>query len=439
MIVVPEITPSGRFELKYYNAPAAEPECNLNESGTLVREWQLEEAFGRHPLLQLAWSTDHMVSLQLHTSPMPLQPKANPSLSAKVLHAGMEHRGSLALNKNQVMVQESQLAKTRFNIVGFPDFLTPEKQRASISGIDDSKRQALKSVAEELSGGATLTLATAPRHIIFECDDGWKITVVKDETPTRGSVSYIGLIEKSDGGDYGADEVGDLLRGLNYFFAFAACTYCHPTVVIGYDSRRRPVWGKIGRFAMDWLPPTNWFNNIEFRMGAVLEQLFPKFWLRWREHEDEIVAIIECYVHSYAMRKAGIANDAVAKSYTGLNLLSSLQQGRAVGGSKNIKKTLSEYKIPNLSTAVVRRISNRLGGRKKQGPDLLDRVRNYIAHPLETGTSVKVKQEPLKYLDSEPVDYVYLHDLSQFYLEYMFLAYCVLGFADHRPLLESIL
>ena len=54
MIVVPEITPSGRFELKYYNAPAAEPECNLNESGTLVREWQLEEAFGRHPLLQLA-------------------------------------------------------------------------------------------------------------------------------------------------------------------------------------------------------------------------------------------------------------------------------------------------------------------------------------------------------------------------------------------------
>ena len=189
---------------------------------------------------------------------------------------------------------------------------------------------------------------------------------------------------------------------------------------------------------MDWLPPTNWFNTIECRMGAVLEQLFPKFWLKWREHKHEIVAIIECYVHSYAMRKAGIANDAVAKSYTGLNLLSSLQQGRAVSGSKNIRKTLSEYKIPNLSTAVVRRISNRLGGRKRQGPDLLDRVRGYIAHPLDTGTPAKVKQEPLEYLDSEPMDYMYLHDLSQFYLEYMFLAYCGLGFADHRPLLESI-
>ena len=79
MIVVPEVTPSGHFELKYYNAPAAEPECNLNDSGALVKEWQLEEAFGRHPLMQLAWRDDHMVSLQLHTSPMPLQPKVNPS------------------------------------------------------------------------------------------------------------------------------------------------------------------------------------------------------------------------------------------------------------------------------------------------------------------------------------------------------------------------
>ena len=77
--------------------------------------------------MEQAWSNDHIVSLQLHASPMPVQPKANPSLAAKVLHARMEHRGSLALDKNQVIVQESQVAKTRFNIVGFPDFLTPER------------------------------------------------------------------------------------------------------------------------------------------------------------------------------------------------------------------------------------------------------------------------------------------------------------------------
>lgn len=301
-----------------------------------------------------------------------------------------------------------------------------------------SKRQALNSVAEGLTGGAKLTLATAPPHIILECDDGWKITVVKEEIPTRDSVSHIRLIEQADRTKYGADQLGDLLNALKYFFAFAACTYCFPTVVIGFDSRNRPVWGKAGRFVMDWLPPTNWFNHIGLRTGAALEELFPKFWLKWRDRRDEIVAIIECYVHSFAMRKTGIANDAVAKSYTGLNLLASLQREKEVSGSKYIKESLSDYSVPNLSTPVVDRIAKHLGGRRRQGPDLLDRVRGYIAHPLEKGTPVKVKQEPLFYLDREPREYLYLHDLCQFYLEYMFLAYCGVTYTDHRPLLESV-
>ena len=317
MIVVPEITPSGYFELKYYNAPSAEPESSPIGRGTLVKRWQLEEDFGRNPLLQEMWSKEHTASLQLYTSPLPLQPRQNLCLAVKVLHAGMEHRGSLTLDKNQIDVRESKIANTKFNLVGFPDFLSPERQRDSISGIDDIQRQTLRSVADELSGGATLTLNPAPRHAILECDDGWKITVVKNETPTRGFVSHIGLIKKGDGTEYDADEVGDLLRALHYFLAFAAGTYCHPTVVVGYDSCRRPVWGKIDRFAMDWSSPNNWFNNMKFRTGSFLEELFPQFWLKWRAHKDEIITIIECYVHSYAMRKAGIPNDAVAKTLHG--------------------------------------------------------------------------------------------------------------------------
>ena len=438
MIIVPEITASGYFQLNYYNAPAAKPECDLNGGGVPLTEWRVEEDFGRHPLLYQAWSNDYLVSLHLHSSPMPFQPKVDPSLAAKVIHAGIQHRGRLALDKNQVMKKESQLVKTRFNLVGFPDFLTPERQRDSISGIDDSKRQALRSFAKELTGGATVNVALAPHHVVLECDDEWKITLIRDEKLTRGSVSHVGVIEKGHGDPYNTDEVSEMLRCLKYFFAFAACTYCYPTVSIGYDFHQQPVWGQIGRFALEWRPPTNWFNNINLRMGKVLEQLFPKFWLKWQDHKNEMIAIIECYVHSYAMRDLGITNDAVAKSYTGLNLLSSLQQGKVVSGSTNIKNTLSVYDIPNLTTAVVERIAKRLGSRKRQGPDLLDRVRGYTAHPLEGGMSVKVKQEPLKYLDSEPRDYVYLHDLSQFYLEYTFLAYCGLRFADHRTLLEDI-
>ena len=36
------------------------------------------------------------------------------------------------------------------------------------------------------------------------------------------------------------------------------------------------------------------------------------------------------------------------------------------------------------------------------------------------------------------MEYLHLHDLSQFYLEYMFLAFCGLSFEKHRPLLEDI-
>lgn len=440
LIVVPEITSSGYFELKYYNALAAEPEREVDASGNQVSSWQLEEALGRDPLLQRAWRNDQIVSLQLHTSPMPLQPKIDQSLSARVIYAGMQHRGSLALGDNQVIVRESQLTTTKFNLVGFPDFSAFGRQGHSGSGLDEAKRQALNSVAEGLTGGAKLTLATAPPQIILECDDGWKITVVKEESPTRDSVSHIGLIEQTDSTSYGANQLGDLLDALNYFFAFAACTYCFPTVVVGFDARNRPVWGKVARFAMDWLPPTNWFNRIGLRTGAALEELFPKFWLKWREHRDEIVAIIECYVHSFAMREAGIAKDAMAKSYTGLNLLASLQRGKEVSGSEYIKGTLSDYSVPNLSTPATDRIAKRLGGRgrRRQGPDLLDRVRGYVAHPFEKGTPVKVKQEPLKYLDREPREYLYLHDLCQFYLEYIFLAYCGVTYTDHRPLLENI-
>ena len=438
MIVVPEITPSGYLELQYYNAPSAEPESSPIGRDTLVKSWQLEEDLGRNPLIQEVWRKEHAVSLQLHTSSLPFQPRENPLLAVKVLHAGLEHRGILGLDKNQVNVRNSKIAKIKFSLVGFPDFVSPERQRDSVSGIDISHLQTLRSLAERLGGGATLTLNTASHSVILECDDGWKITIDKDKTLTRGSVSHIGLIEKNDGTEYDADEVGDLLHALNYFLAFAAGSYCHPTVLVGYDSRSRPVWGKTNRFETDWPSPNNWFNNINFRTGSFLEQLFPQFWLKWRDHKDEIIAIIECYVHSYAMRKAGIPDDAVAKSYTGLTLLSSLQQGRNVSGSsKNIKKTLSEYSIPNLDTCIGNRISSRLGGRKRQGPDLLDRVRGYIAHPLQVGTPVRVKQDELKHIGSDPMGYVYLHDLSQFYLEYMFLAYCGLCFKDHRPLLES--
>ena len=163
-------------------------------------------------------------------------------------------------------------------------------------------------------------------------------------------------------------------------------------------------------------------------------------------HRDEIVAVLECYVHSSAMRQAGVPKDAVAKSYAGLEILASLARGATIGGnaSKVVHKILSCYKVPNLcldqsETPVMGRLCKDLGESELRGVDLLGSVRNYVAHPLDRGREAKVKQEHLDHLDANSATYFYLHDLSQFYLEYALLKF--LGFEvgdNHRQLLESL-
>ena len=72
---------------------------------------------------------------------------------------------------------------------------------------------------------------------------------------------------------------------------------------------------------------------------------------------------------------------------------------------------------------------------------MLNEVRNYVAHPYEREKSATIKDRFLKYLDPDMLQYIYLQDLSQFYLEYLFLKYCNPIFCErenwHRSLLES--
>ena len=102
-----------------------------------------------------------------------------------------------------------------------------------------------------------------------------------------------------------------------------------------------------------------------------------------------MVAAIECYVHSNRMREAGIANDAVAKSFAGLEILAGLLLRRTIVGDadKEITKTL-EGQIPHLclkqsETPLLYKLCKDLKVKDDQGPFLLNKVRNYVAHPLD--------------------------------------------------------
>ena len=146
--------------------------------------------------------------------------------------------GALGLDKNRVIVQNVPLKRSEFCVVGFTDF----------------------------------KLLTR-RPIDLASDDGWNISLSRNEEPTRNLVSHTGLIERSGDSEYDTDELDDLLRGLKYFLAFAAGAYCLPTVVIGYDAQSLPIWGQVGQFEADRRHTVNWFS-ILFPMGLFWKTCF---------------------------------------------------------------------------------------------------------------------------------------------------------------------
>ena len=447
IIVVPVITDEGYFKLKYFNALAWEPPTQIGKGGASFKRWGFDELFGKHPLLQQAWQRDDPVTLRLHASQSPNQGSSSPSLDARVLFAGIHHRGDLALNQNQVEIRDSRLRKAKFCILDFPDFVTPQKEWNSISGVYDPQiDQILKSVSSKLGGDAAIVVRPARRDVLLDSGHEWKIRLTKDEEQTRDLIGHTGVIERNDGSEFDASELSDVLDGIKCFCAFTAGASRHPTVVIGYDSTGNPIWGQIGLFDADQQHTTNWFNNsCTIPSGVTLECLFTGYWRKWSEMRDEITAVIECYAHSNTLVRAGAAKDAVAKSCAGLEILASLILGETIVGnpSEPIDNVLSNNEIPNRflgesETPVLAKLTDDLQVRPAKGSDLLNKVRNYIVHPLDRNTKAEIKKLHLECLEVDPLRYVYLHDLSQFYLEYLFLKHCAYRPSEYRPLLEQI-
>ena len=162
MIIVPEIAPEGYFRLKYFNAPAYEPEVG----GDGTRSWVGEEMFGTHPVLKRAWQSRSHADLQLHPSPMPIEHGANPTLDVKVLFADYQHRGELVLYDNQVTLKGYSLNKVEFCILDFADFITVERQFASMAGISEEDNEILRRIASNLGDGAKLRTPNKKRSSV---------------------------------------------------------------------------------------------------------------------------------------------------------------------------------------------------------------------------------------------------------------------------------
>ncbi len=443
-IVVPKIDGRGYFTLEYYNASDVDSATRMTESGSDSQTRTLLEAFGLDPLLERAWIQSDLVSLHLNPAPVPFRPGRSRKLEAAVRYASTGNRGGLGLYENQVLVQKAPLKRTEFSLVGFPDFQSSDGQMGPHALIEWSGYEELKKISAKLGDKYKIKIESSPNHVELQSADGWSIRLSRDKDTTRHQVSHTGLIQKVDETEYGIEDLQDVLQALECFLAFAAGAYCYPTAVIGFDSRDRPALGKIGRLDAPTTSVPNWFNRGSLCFDAALQDLFPGFWRRWRKNRNEVIAVIQCYLHSNVMRESGLPQEAAAKSYTGLETLASVILGKTItrDSHEEIEGVLQSKQIPHLDlnsseTPVMAKLCGDLALSDSSGSHLLGNVRNYVSHPLDPKTSAEVKQKHLRHLESDRSYYAYLHDLSQFYLEYTLLKFCDYGTSKYRELLEQ--
>ena len=449
--VIPRIA-NNEFVLDYYNAPEYRPEPQPDEDGRLITHYSGDEAFGIHPALKQAWTNQTTLSVELHRTSIPIERfvyRAAPKLDARVLLADYRHSGRLGLNDNRITVQEHEFNRAEFSLADFPDFSVPGHSLGPLfkkGEYEDFSRE-LQSAVSRVEDFAEIIVKTPPR-MTLQSDDGWIVTIKRDEEQVRDSVSHTGFIEKENGAEYGIDEFDDLLECLKYFLAFVAGVYRHPSSVIGYDSHGIPFWGQIGHFDIRHSRTYNWFNNRHSGpFSTYLEHLFPLYRRKWKGNRDAVVSIVTCYAHSNVMRQSGLPEDSLAKSYAGLDVLAGamLNESRPKGRNSEgkIGQALSRTGIPFVrleesKTPRAVRLCQNLMLNAKKGNRLLSRIRNYVTHPL----NVKMKDEEERklyrqHLDNDPGQYFYLQDLSQFYLEYMFLEFCGYTPQDYRGLMEQ--
>ena len=445
LIVVPGIAPEGYFRFEYFNALAYRPEPETGPDGTRSIQLTTNQLAGTHPLLEEAWQRHLPVSLEMRPSRPPSRSSDNRKLDVRVLYADHGNRGVLVLHPTQLTLVNAPLHKAEFSISGFTDFRTPQKQWSSIAGIIGDEDKPLQSAAQRLGEGARLTLSAVSHNVTLDTRYGWQITLTRDEEPKDHAVTHTGVVEKRDGTGFEIAELGEVLEGLRYFFAFTLVDYCFPSVIIGYDANGRVAYGEPGQFGARRKNALNWFHHdSDDKSGANLELLFPRFWSKWRSHKNEMIAIIDAYVTSQAMRRAGILADAVAKSCGGLEILVSLVLGRPIRGTakKDFDRVLRCYKIPHrhldaTTNPATHKLCSDLGIVDDNGAFLLVDVRNYIIHPLDPGNkNAVIKPGYLQHVDGDFSNHVHLHDLCQYYLEHVLLTFCGFGVTRHRQLLE---
>ncbi len=290
------------------------------------------------------------------------------------------------------------LASVEFGVLNFPKFLG---KQFIITG-ENGKSQHRVDYVQIHADPWLIEVTEAP-----------DLSEVKQELDATGGygITHSGTIERIDGADFSAADAERLLHGLSLFLSFARGAYCGLTLVKGKSRAGQVAWERWGADRVTgWFDPPSWFDRNH---SQLLANVFPGFWRRYQEREEELRTVTTLYLDSNLGRGHGVGMDG------GLILTQAALERMAhgVGGKKpgkRIAKALVENGIseqalciPPASCPDLARLATEHGW--QHGPHALVGMRNEVVHPSP------------KYGRLSSRAYYEAWNLGQWYLELMLL------------------
>ena len=166
-----------------------------------------------------AWKNRDILNLRLIERPNPfvlLHNVPDQNIKVRVLLADLNHQGSLAIHENQILVQDSAIRRAEFSLVDFPEIVygTTQWLRNLVEKKEfDAFQNDLKSAIERVNDDNFSIHSKYQNKTHLLTDDGWKISLAKDEEQTRGCNSYTGIIMRQDGGEFYCPQLRHVLEG----------------------------------------------------------------------------------------------------------------------------------------------------------------------------------------------------------------------------------
>lgn len=254
---------------------------------------------------------------------------------------------------------------------------------------------------------------------IVTIDQSSKHRDVQKALEGRGGfgIGHAGLITRVDGSRFKLAQVSELWSSLHFFLTFARGNWCGPIIPVGMGNRR-PVWTEWCRWRIKpWRAVRSWFPLL---VGEI-PQAFEGFQTLWSDQlwNEPLRELVNWYVE--ANLNAGAAEGALVLAHSGLDLLSwmrlvvqkpvySPNDFDDFHADKRIRLVLADLGIPgDVPTSIPHAHALMTSENVKDGPELINRLRNAIVHPTPAkraflarvpGSSrVEVLQLALHYLE----------------------------------------